>query len=93
MTGVTERETTLITQWINAQAEKNGFTKCLDLASYFVNGVQLADLLEALTGTRPKVKKNAQIKALQIDNINICIKAIGALPNWGQVFFFFASIV
>jgi len=85
MTGVTQRETTLCQEWLSLQLEKGGFSRCDNLATHFVDGVALADLLQVLTGKRPKVKKNAKIKALQMDNINQCIAAVGALPDWGKV--------
>ena len=68
----------LCAQWCTMQLAKVDAAPCTDLAFHFSDGVALADLLKALTDRTVKVKKNAKLPALQMDNVQRCIDLINA---------------
>ena len=66
------------TKWLLAMLGEAGcvVSADTDLKNIFHDGVALARLIGHLTGIKIRVKKRAQLPAVQLDNLTVCIKAM-----------------
>jgi len=80
--------TNVCLRWLNSKMKCNGYDRFEKLVDAFQDGVGIAKVLEILSGERVRVRRNAKLAAIRLDNLTIVFNAIDkiGIDTGGNIF-------